>query len=193
MEKAYPFVDRIYYLEQFMLFLKKIISYFDKINKQIGIYTSWLVLFMTLIAFSVSVLRYFFNIGFVWMQESYIWLHGIVFLFGAAYTLQKDQHVRVDIFYRNFNEKSKALVNIIFSIFFILPFIFIITKYSFPYVLKSWISLEKSREAGGLPLLFLYKTSILFFCFFLFLQTISLILRCFLVIKNIEKKIYFKI
>tara|TARA_B100000029_G_scaffold480423_1_gene528450 strand:- start:16684 stop:17214 length:531 start_codon:yes stop_codon:yes gene_type:complete len=175
-----------------MLISKRIIFYFDKINKKIGHITSWLVLFMTLIAFFVSTLRYFFNIGFVWMQESYVWLHGIIFLFGAAYTMQKDQHVRVDIFYRNFNEKSKAIVNIFFSIFFVLPFIFVVFKYSFPYVLNSWSSFEKSREAGGLQFLFLYKTSILLFCFFLFIQTISLILRCLLVIKKIEKKIFFK-
>ncbi len=147
---------------------------------------------MTLTAFSVSLLRYFFNIGFVWMQESYIWMHGLVFLFGASYALFYDKHVRVDIFYRGSNEKYKAYINIFFSIFFIFPFVFIVSKYSIPYILQSWISLESSREAGGIKFLYLYKTSIFLFCLFIFIQTISLILRCFLVIKKKEKEIFFK-
>mgnify|MGYP001223311366 FL=1 len=74
----------------------------------------------------------------------------------------------------------------------IIPFILIVSKYSMPYILKSWISLEKSREAGGLNFLYIYKTSIILFCFFLFIQTIALILRCVLVVNNKEVKIFFK-
>ena len=172
--------------------LRKIIFIIEKITLKVGRTTSWLILFMTLTAFSVALLRYFFNIGFVWMQESYIWMHGLVFLLGSSYTLLEDKHVRIDIFYRRFNEKYKAYVNILFSFFFIFQFIFIISKYSIPYILKSWASLEKSREAGGLHFLYLYKTSIILFCFLLFIQTISLILRCFLVINKKEEKIFFK-
>jgi len=172
--------------------LKKIIFAIENITIKVGKTISWLILLMTLTAFSVAMLRYFFNIGFVWMQESYIWMHGLVFLLGSTYTLLEDKHVRVDIFYRNFSEKYKAYLNIFFSIFFIFPFIFIISKYSIPYILKSWISLEKSREAGGLQFLYLYKTSIILFCFFLFIQTIALILRCVLVISKKETKIFSK-
>jgi len=172
--------------------LKKIIFFIENITSKIGRQVSWLILFMTLIAFSVALLRYFFNIGFVWMQELYIWMHGLVFLLAAAYTLQEDKHVRVDIFYRKFSEKNKAYINVFFSILFIIPFILIVSKYSIPYILKSWLSLEKSREAGGLQFLYIYKTSIILFCFFLFIQTIALILRCILVINNKESKIFFK-
>ena len=175
-----------------MVNIKKIIFLFDKITLKVGTNISWLVFFMTLIAFCVAFLRYFFNVGFVWMQELYIWMHGLVFLLAAAYTLQEDKHVRVDIFYRKFSEKKKAYINIFFSILFIIPFILIVSKYSMPYILKSWISLEKSREAGGLNFLYIYKTSIILFCFFLFIQTIALILRCVLVVNNKEVKIFFK-
>ena len=148
---------------------------------------------MALTAFFVVLLRYFYNIGFVWMQESYIWMHGLIFLFGASYALMNDKHVRVDIFYRLTSEKIKALINIIFSILFLIPFIIIISKYSIPYILKSWDGLEKSREAGGIPFLYLYKSCLLLFCINLFFQTISLILRCLLVLSNKEKKIFFKL
>ena len=123
---------------------------------------------MALTAFFVVLLRYFYNIGFVWMQESYIWMHGLIFLFGASYALMNDKHVRVDIFYRLTSEKIKALINIIFSILFLIPFIIIISKYSIPYILKSWDGLEKSREAGGIPFLYLYKSCLLLFCINLF-------------------------
>ena len=171
---------------------KKIIFVIERFNNKIGDLTSWLVLFMTIVAFTVVFFRYFFNIGFVWMQEIYVWMHGIIFLFGASYALMKDEHVRVDIFYRSKSEKTKALINISFSILFLIPFIFIITKYSFPYILKSWISFEKSREAGGIPFLYIYKSALLFFCIQIFFQSISLILRCYLVLTKKEKKIFFQ-
>ena len=173
--------------------LKKIIFNIEILNKKIGELISWLVLFMALTVFFVVLLRYFYNIGFVWMQESYVWMHGFVFLFGTSYALIKDKHVRVDIFYKLTSEKNKAFINIIFSIFFLIPFIVIVSKYSIPYVLKSWDGLEKSREAGGIPFLYIYKTSLLLFCIPLFFQTISLILRCFLVLSNKKQKIFFKL
>ena len=89
--------------------------------------------------------------------------------------------------------KNKAFINIIFSILFLIPFIVVVSKYSIPYVLKSWDGLEKSREAGGIPFLYIYKTSLLLFCIPLFFQTISLILRCFLVLSNKKQKIFFKL
>jgi len=172
---------------------KKIIFNIETLNKKIGELVSWLVLCMALTAFSVVLLRYFYNIGFVWMQESYVWMHGLIFLFGASHALMNDKHVRVDIFYRLTSEKTKALINITFSILFLIPFIFAISKFSIPYILKSWNGLEKSREVGGIPFLYLYKTCLLLFCIHLFFQTISLILRCLLVISNKEKKIFFKL
>ena len=173
--------------------LKKIIFVIENITLKVGRTISWLILFMTLTAFSVALLRYFFNIGFVWMQELYVWFHGIVFLFGTSYALKHDKHVRVDILYRPISERKKAFINLIFSILFILPFIFVISKYSIPYILKSWVSLERSREAGGLPFLYIYKTALIFFCFLLFFQTIALIFRCLLVISNKKSKIFFNL
>ena len=97
-----------------MINLKKIIFLIESITLIVGKNVSLLVLFMSLIAFCVALLRYFFNIGFVWMQESYIWMNGLVFLLGSSYALLEDSHVRVDIFYRTFNEKYKAYINIFF-------------------------------------------------------------------------------
>ena len=69
----------------------------DRLNGAVGRWVSWLVLLMALVTFAVAILRYVFSFGFVWLQESYVWMHGIVFMVGAGYALMADAHVRVDI------------------------------------------------------------------------------------------------
>ena len=72
----------------------------DRITEGFGVVIRWLTLFMVLLTFAIVVLRYGFNIGWIAMQESVLYLHGLVFMLGAAYTLKADGHVRVDIFYQ---------------------------------------------------------------------------------------------
>ena len=83
----------------------------------------FILILITLVSLSV-ILRYIFSIGFTWLQDLYIWTHACFILFGIAYTLNKDGHVRIDILYRNFNEIKKSIVNLIGSIMFGLPFCF---------------------------------------------------------------------
>src|SRR3546814_9204082 len=113
---------------------------------------------MVLITFAVVVLRYVYSIGWVWLQESYVWLHGIVFMVGAGYTLLHNAHVRVDIFYRPNSVRYKAMVDLFGSLLLLLPVILVVTYASYGFVLDSWMRLEQSREAGGLPALFLLKS-----------------------------------
>ena len=80
--------------------LAAFVRFIDRLNDAVGRGIAWLTLAMVLITFFVVVLRYVYSIGWVWMQESYIWLHGIVFMVGAGYTLLHNGHVRVDIWYR---------------------------------------------------------------------------------------------
>ena len=82
-----------------MKVLAGLVRLVDNFNDTIGRGVAWLTLVMVLVTFSVVVFRYVFSLGWVWMQESYVWLHGIVFMLGAGYTLLHNGHVRVDIFY----------------------------------------------------------------------------------------------
>tara|TARA_Y100000590_G_scaffold464768_1_gene635034 strand:- start:136 stop:603 length:468 start_codon:yes stop_codon:yes gene_type:complete len=132
---------------------------------------------MVLIVFNVVLLRYVFSIGWISMQESYVWIHGTVFMLSAAYTLLHDGHVRIDVIYRNASIKYKAIVNLLGSIFFVFPVIWIIWIKAIPFVNRSWDRLESSAEAGGLPGLYILKSIILVFCILFALQTISLVLR----------------
>ena len=69
----------------------------------------------------VVVTRYFLEVGSIALQESVTYLHCLVFMMGLAFTLKHDGHVRVDIFYRGFSSKSKAMVNLLGGIFFLVP------------------------------------------------------------------------
>ncbi len=156
----------------------------DRLNDAVGRGVAWLTLAMVLITFAVVLLRYVFAIGWVWMQESYVWLHGIVFMLGAGYTLLHQGHVRVDIFYRGAASRSRALVDLFGSLLLLLPVVALIFSVSFGYVVDSWSRLEESREAGGMPGLFLLKTVILGFCVLLGLQGLALAGRSLLMLRG---------
>jgi TRAP-type mannitol/chloroaromatic compound transport system permease small subunit len=122
---------------------------------------AWLTLAMVLLTFTIVILRYGFNLGWIWLQESLTYLHVAVFVIAAAWTLQLDGHVRVDIFYSTMSDRKRALVDLIGTLLFLVPFCLFILVIAWPYVSYSWKLMETSREAGGLPMLFLLKSLIL--------------------------------
>ena len=122
---------------------------------------AWLTVVMVLLTFTIVVLRYGFNLGWIWLQESLTYLHVVVFSIAAAWTLQQDGHVRVDIFYTDMTDKNRARVDLLGSLVFLVPFCIFLLIIAWPYVSNSWKLLESSREAGGLPVVFLLKSLIL--------------------------------
>lgn len=122
---------------------------------------AWLTLLMVLMTFGIVILRYGFNLGWIWLQEIVTYLHVAVFTIAAAWTLQLDGHVRVDIFYTDMPVKKRALVDLLGTLLLLIPFCIFVLIISAPYVANSWQLLEGSREAGGLPLVFLLKSLIL--------------------------------
>ena len=122
---------------------------------------AWLTLLMVLLTFTIVVLRYGFNLGWIWLQESVTYLHVAVFSIVAAWTLQQDGHVRVDIFYAKMTDTNRARVDLLGSLLFLIPFCIFMLIIAWPYVANSWKLLETSREAGGLPFVFLLKSLIL--------------------------------
>ena len=142
-------------------------------NERVGRITAWALLLMVGITFLVVVMRYGFNFGRIAIQESVTYLHAFVFMIAGAYTLKHNEHVRVDIFYQDMTLKNKAMVDFFGSVFLLLPFALFILWVSFAYVLKSWQLSEQSREAGGLPFVYILKTLIPVMASLLFLQAIS--------------------
>ncbi len=166
--------------------LSTIVKAVDGLNERIGRVTSWLVLSMVINTFLVATLRYGFDIGWVWLQELYVWMHGTIIMVAAGYTLLHDGHVRVDIVYQAISRRAQAWVNLIGTIFLLFPTLGAVIWVAWSYVMLSWQRLETSREAGGMPGLFLWKTTMLVFCALLFLQGVALICRSLLVLRGGE-------
>ena len=122
-------------------------------------------------------MRYALDLGSIAIQEIIIYLHAIVFSFGSAYTLKDDKHVRIDIFYSNFGKKAKKNINLIGTFFLLIPTCTLILITSWDYVISSILLFESSKEAGGLPILYILKTYILFLSITLFFQGVSEILK----------------
>ncbi|MCK5639779.1 MAG: TRAP transporter small permease subunit [Gammaproteobacteria bacterium] len=152
----------------------------DTINEWVGRTVAWLTLAMVVITFTVVVLRYLFNIGWIAMQESITYMHALVFMLGAAYTLKHEGHVRVDIFYRKFSPRTRAWVDLLGTLFLLLPVCLFIFWVSWDYVAASWRVLEGSQETGGLPLVFLLKSIIPLMAGLMILQGLSLAIKKFI-------------
>ena len=131
---------------------------------------------MILLIFGVVILRYFFGVGWIWLQEIILWMHALIFLLVAPYALEEDAHVRVDVFYRKWSKKSQAWVNLLGAILFLCPFSLFLFISSLDYVTTSWSIAEASRDAGGLPYPFisLLKSTIPVTAFLLFLQGLAM-------------------
>ena len=139
---------------------------------------------MVLLQSLIVMLRYGFDIGSIALQESVTYLHASCFMLGAAYTLKVDEHVRVDIVYRNLSLQNKAWVNLIGSALFLIPLTLLIAWSSVDYVIQAWEVKETSADAGGLPFVYLLKTLIPLFALSLLCQAVAEGLKSILAIRN---------
>lgn len=162
--------------------LQSTVRIVNRINETCGRAVSWLTLAMVLITFAVVVLRYLFNTGWIAMQESITYMHALVFMLGVAYTLKRDGHVRVDIFYHKFSPRGQAWVNLLGTLLFLLPTFGFILWVCWDYVLFSWSLQEHSQEAGGLPFLYLLKTVLLIMPLLMLLQGVALLAETLLIL-----------
>lgn len=160
-----------------MRFLHTLVRCIDAFTDRCGRVLAWLALAMAVVTAFIVVLRYGFSIGSIPAQESVTYMHGTLFLLGAAYALKTGAHVRVDIFYRAFDERSRAWVDSLGGIVFLLPLCVFITFASLDYVAESWAMRETSAEPGGIPAVFLLKTLIPLSAITLALQGMAEILR----------------
>ncbi len=157
-------------------FLQQAAQAIDALNEFVGRLVSWLTLAMVLTTFIIVVLRYLFDLSWVPLQESIIYMHSLVFMLGAAYTLKHDGHVRVDIVYQRCTRVVKAWIDFFGTLLLLLPVAGFILWSSWEYVADSWAITEGSRNSGGLPLVYLLKSCLLLMSGLLILQGISLLI-----------------
>ena len=156
------------------------------INAFVGTVVSWLSVGIVLVCFTVVVQRYVFAVSHVWMQDLYIWLNGAMFTAVAGYALLRDNHVRVDIFYRPASPQKKAVIDLVGVLVFLFPSMWVVWTYAWPFVQRSWSYGEGSANVGGMPGLYVLKTFILVFAALIALQGLAMILRSILMLAGRE-------
>jgi TRAP-type mannitol/chloroaromatic compound transport system permease small subunit len=167
--------------------MERIAYLIDQLNDGIGRLLAWLTLVMVVVTFGVVVLRYLFDLGSIALQESITAMHALLFMLGAAYTLRHEGHVRVDIFYRRFGVRGRAWVDLLGVVVLLVPVTLFIIGVSWEYVASSWQLHEGSREAGGLPGVYLLKSVIPLMALLLLLQGVAMGWRALCVLRQAEE------
>ncbi len=124
----------------------------DLLNERIARAAFWLILIMTLISAGNAVVRKLFNMSSNSLLEIQWYLFSGVFLLCAAFALQRNAHVRIDVIYGKFSKRTQMWIDIFGTVFFLFPMAFIILKLSWPVFMTSLQSGETSANAGGLKL-----------------------------------------
>lgn len=159
-------------------------GFINRINGAIGRGVAWCALGLVAVQFVAVFQRYVFGIGWIWVEESIVYLHATLFMAGAAYTLLQDGHVRVDILYREATPRRRAWVDLTGTVVFLWPVSVLILDRAWPYVQSSWAILERSPETSGIPAVFLLKSLILVFAVLLALQGLSMVIASLSVLRR---------
>ncbi len=167
--------------------MNKIADKIDAANEKIGRSVSWLTLILVLLVCYDVISRYLFKSSIVAIQELQWHFFAIIFLVAAAYTLKYDEHVRVDVLYSKFSPRTQAVINLIGTIIFLIPFCLLIVYASRNFVFSSFQIAETSPDPGGLPARYILKAILPISFFLILLQGIALILRSIIQIKSFGK------
>ncbi len=153
--------------------MELLVKVINQINDQVGKTVSLLTILLVVIIIADVFLRYFFSITSPASFELEWHLFAAIFLLSAGWTLQKDRHVRVDLFYQKFSPKGKAIVNTVGSALLLIPFCYVGFVESISFVEASFAVRETSPDPGGLPARFIIKSAIPVGFFLLGLQGVS--------------------
>jgi TRAP-type mannitol/chloroaromatic compound transport system permease small subunit len=160
----------------------RIADQIDRITAAVGRIATWCSLYVVIAEFAVVIFRYALGFGSIRLQESVFYAHAGLFMLAAAWTLQIDGHVRVDIFYDRGSERARALVDLAGAVVFLLPFAAVLFALTLPYVERAWAIFETSPQPSGLPFVYLLKTVILLFAGLIGLQALAQAMRAALVL-----------
>lgn len=149
----------------------------DRITVIVGKTIACLMLPLVLLVFANAVLRYVFGVGHVWLYEAVGYCFTAIGVGLVGWALRENEHVRVDIFYSMLKPRGKAVIDILGTIFLLVPFLWLMWDRAFPYVKRSWKTRESSMEISGIPYVWLLKTCLLAFSVILGLAAVSFVLR----------------
>ncbi len=169
-----------------MEFLAALARAIDAVNETVGRAVAWLALGMVSVQVVVVAMRYVFGLSILTMQESIWYMHSIVFLVGAGYTLLHNAHVRVDILYGNVGPRAKAWIDLFGVLVILLPVCAMVWIVSWPYVLAAWAVFEGSVEVSGIQGVYLLKTCMLVFAATLAIQGVSMGIKSVFLLLGVE-------
>ena len=167
-----------------MKILESIIRFVDSLNEAIGKATAWLTTILVIVVGYDVITRYLLKSSSVAVQELEWHIFSVIFLIASAYTLRHNKHVRVDVLYVNFTPKTRALVNFLGSLLFLMPLCLVGIWSSQNFVMNSFNIGEISPDPGGLPYRFVLKAMIPLGFILIFLQGIAMACRSWLEFRN---------
>lgn len=157
--------------------MSRLADLLDRLNRAVARVVKWAALAMVLIQFGIVIGRYVYGVNSIAAQESVLYLHATLFMLGAAYTLQIDKHVRVDIFYAKASPEAQRRIDICGHLFLLFPAMLALAYWSWPSVANSWKIFEGPISVGGIKAVFLLKSLITAFCVLLMLQSAAILIR----------------
>lgn len=152
-------------------------NFLEKISIISEYITKYFFYIMFILVIVNILLRYIFNINFIFMQELVMYLHAFIFLFGISICLKENSHVRIDVFSNKLDAKVKKYIEILGTVLFIIPFCLFVLYESTPIIIRSWEMLESSGEPGGLPFIYILKSSIYVFASLLLIQALGRLVK----------------
>jgi len=166
--------------------LLQIEKWIDRFTDIIGAIATVTMFLMLVNVFNDAIMRYFFRSGSIALQELEWHLFSVVFMFGIAYALKEDGHVRVDILYDRWSPRTQAIINIAGTLMFLIPLSVLIIHGSVWFVHESFISGEISGDPGGLTHRWLIKAVIPTSFVFLIISSVGFMIRNFNIFRGIE-------
>jgi len=160
--------------------MKRTFGFLELFIKWVGNLAAFALAALILLVVYDALMRYLFQSGSIALQELEWHLFDVVIMLGIAYTLQRASHVRVDIFYDQYSDKMRHIINIIGAVFFILPFSLLIIYVGFDFVI---LSFEQSSDPGGLPYRFVVKSLLPISFVLLIVQALSEVYKEFVLLK----------
>jgi len=145
----------------------------DKYSRYAAYFSAFILAVLILLVVYDATMRYLFQTGSIALQELEWHFFDVVILLGIAFTLQKNLHVRVDIFYDNFSQRTRHYIDLFAFVFFIFPFSLLVVYVGFNFVMISFQQLEGSSNPGGLPYRYIVKSLMPISFILLGLQVIS--------------------
>ena len=152
-------------------------NFLEKISIISEYITKYFFYIMFILVIVNILLRYIFNINFIFMQELVMYLHAFIFLFGISICLKENSHVRIDVFSNKLDAEVKKYIEILGTVFLVIPFCLFVLYESTPIIIRSWEMLESSGEPGGLPFIYILKSAIYVFASLLLIQALGRLVK----------------